>query len=128
MLNIEKYKDEISKTWKNTSYELHEAIESVMYRQGVDLGKVSFFDWLCEEYKEPILTEEEREYLKAVLKPFHEKVVYIFKSEGKTKECIVYSIYQERKYDLPLFEKGTMYKGMEESKGYTLEELGITYD
>ena len=28
-------------------------------------------------------------------------------------------------FDLPCFKKGTMYKGMEEYKEYTLEELGL---
>lgn len=28
-------------------------------------------------------------------------------------------------FSLPFFEKGTMYKGMETDKRYTLEELGL---
>lgn len=89
---------------------------------------VDFANWLEEEYKPTILTEKEKAYLSAVIKPFRKNV-----------ECIekVRSYYDENEYihiamkkdddycELPWFSKDTMYKGMEPGKSYTLEELGL---
>lgn len=77
----------------------------------------------------PILTDEEREYLKAFLKPFKNEIRSIYKSISEYYEKEDLTI--ELKADiirLPYFEKGTMYKCMEVGKDYTLDELGITYE
>ena len=84
--------------------------------------------WLEEEYKPPILDEKEKEYLSAVIKPFRKNVECIekIKTYSVGKEYI--SITMKKYYDsceLPVFKKGTMYKGMETDKAYTLEELGL---
>lgn len=81
-----------------------------------------------KEYKEPILTDLEREYLKIVFKPFHKRIEYITKAEDGDGESIDYMYDDEHATWMPPFEKGTMYKNMELCKWYTLEELGITYD
>ena len=83
--------------------------------------------WL-EEYKPTILTEKEKAYLSAVIKPFREKVKYIvkFKRYSDKKEYLYMTMKKDDDYcTLPVFEKGTMYKGMEADKKYTLEELGL---
>lgn len=84
--------------------------------------------WLDMEHKEPILDDVEKKYLSAVIKPFRNKIYTIVKwrsnsgdSEwlsfiGKVKFCTFY---------LPNFKAGTMYKGMEVGRRYTLEELGL---
>ena len=80
-----------------------------------------------EEEKE-ILDEVEKEYLRAVIKPFRKKVVGIKKIESiicHYKECISISVLNENNIYLPYFKKDTMYKGMEERKFYTIEELGL---
>lgn len=81
--------------------------------------------------KKPILDEAEKEYLSNVIKPFRDKVVDIF------KYISLYDVYEYigitiRDIDknvvymyFPSFKKGTMYKGMETGKKYTLEELGL---
>lgn len=84
-------------------------------------------NWLEEEYKPQILDDVENAYLSAVIKPFRGDVEYI--------EKINHSCLNDKQYlrielpgdycTLPLFEKGTMYKGMEVNKRYTLEELGL---
>lgn len=85
-------------------------------------------EWLEQEYQEPILDEQERKYLSAVIKPWRDKVVDIAKRPYDNYEYIVIRYYD---YDfiqtiqMPLFEKDTMYKGMELDKEYTLEELGL---
>ena len=88
-------------------------------------------DW-WEEYKEPVLTDKEKEYLSAVIKPFRDRVVYICKVE--VSECNQFISLKVKRYDeeesneyidLPYFREDTMYKNMEVDKYYTLEELGL---
>ena len=79
----------------------------------------------------PILNDAEKEYLGNIIKPFRNRIIWIGKSIYIPGEYI--EIYL-RHYDdgcssysivLPYFKKGTMYKGMELDKEYTLEELGL---
>ena len=74
-----------------------------------------------------ILDDAERRYLSAVIRPFRNKVLYIRK--GRLGDVNVeYISIQFIKCDficLPNFKSGTMYKGMEPDRGYTLEELGL---
>lgn len=78
------------------------------------------------ERKEEVLDETERKYLADVIRPFRDKVKYIYKGQewSKIKEFIHIEI-KEDALDLPYFKKGTMYKGMEIDRNYTLEELGL---
>ena len=71
-----------------------------------------------------ILTEQERQYLSLVVKPFRDEIQSISKKEGTIWEWI----YIKTKKDnstLPCFEKGKFYKGMEAGKDYSLKELGL---
>lgn len=70
-----------------------------------------------------ILDEEEKEYLSAVIKPFKDRIEYIEKVEN-ILEYIAIDLNNER-LSFPFFDKGTMYKGMELNKKYTLKELGL---
>ena len=79
-----------------------------------------------------ILDDAERRYLSAVIRPLRDKVLSIKKSSGLYAsqyfdEISVYyeSFGHDLCFDLPPFEKGTMYKGMEPGHKYTLEELGL---
>lgn len=88
----------------------------------------AFTKWLEEEYKPNILEEKEKEYLAAVIKPFREDVECIEKVESyyDKNEYIYITIKKDNDYcELPDFKNGTMYKGMELNKPYTLEELGL---
>lgn len=83
--------------------------------------------WLEEEYVPDILTDKEKAYLSAVIKPFRKRIEYIEKTDnyyvnGKQFLCIGSA---DDYCCLPFFEKETMYKGMEANKRYTLEELGL---
>ena len=86
-----------------------------------------FRKWLDAEHIEPILDDAERAYLSAVIRPFRDMVMYLIKSD----EIIVISFKYKSgdnqwSYDvahLPYF--GTMYKGMEVGRKYTIEELGL---
>lgn len=78
------------------------------------------------ELIQDILDEKEKEYLSNIVKPFRDRVENIRKLSLKQGyELIV--IHMKKEYDLcfPDFKKGTMYKGMENDKKYTLEELEI---
>lgn len=82
------------------------------------------------EEKREILDEEEKEYLRAVIKPFRDRVKYIIKIKGcmENEYIAIYikSINEDsERVALPYFEKNTMYKGMEVSEKYSLEELGL---
>lgn len=138
MTNLEFYKDKI-KDYCNHN-ELTPAVMSVMSDNEVDYDKyddsddsdVLVLNWLCEEYKEPLLTAEEREYLSTVIKPYRDKCDSI-----TIEKCV----YTSRLYEsilirletncyrdcmsLPHFKKETLYKGLETGKTYTLEELGL---
>lgn len=97
----------------------------------VEVSK-KFFEWLEEddgkECKPTILTEKEKAYLSSVIKPFRKDVEWIEKIERYDGENEYIHMTVKRNEDcceLPTFKKGTMYKGMEANKVYTLKELGL---
>ena len=105
---------------------------SNIYQDWVNSG--IFNDLLKGDVKISILTEKENEYLSAVIKPFRDRRVVIKKYEypqnEHKNECIQISVESYDKtggetVSLPIFKKGTMYKGLESNKCYTLEELGL---
>lgn len=80
--------------------------------------------------KEPILDEEEKKYLSAVIRPFRDRVIHIAKYYEKDYQYISINVspigtFYTDLILLPRFETNTMYKGMIPHKEYTLEELGI---
>lgn len=80
-------------------------------------------------YEKPILDEVEKKYLENIVKPYRDRVGFIVKTEADGCERIIICVLGLTKYNnyimLPYFYKGTMYKGMEVGKSYTLEELGL---
>ena len=75
----------------------------------------------------PVLTDEEKEYLSYVIKPFREDVLKISKFKSKVlknKEVIGFETPNGFMI-FPPFEKDKMYKNMELNKGYTLDDLGL---
>ena len=77
-----------------------------------------------KEDKKEILDEVEKEYLRAVIKPFRKRMTCIKKSRYFNYEFIILNLDNDGIF-LPSFKKGKMYKGMELNKEYTLEELGL---
>ena len=76
--------------------------------------------------KKPILDDVEREYLSNVIKPFRDRIEYIIKNSAYSPiEWITIKYKDGGATNLPLFEKGTMYQGMEVNKKYSLEDLGL---
>ena len=78
-----------------------------------------------------ILDDAEKRYLSAVIKPFRKYVISIrLQDVGVTSNQRVTVFYNDyvfgrSSFALPTFKKGTMYKGMEVGRKYTLEELGL---
>ena len=88
----------------------------------------AFTKWLEEEYKPEILTDKEKAYLSTVIKPFRKDIESVKKLENyyTAQEYIHIAMKKGTDYcSLPWFRKGTMYKGMEAYKVYTLEEFGL---
>ena len=77
-----------------------------------------------------ILTEKEKEYLSSIISPFRNRVECISKYDYRSKYEYIKIKYNEI-YDtslsinLPCFEKGTLYTGMQVDKAYSLRELGL---
>ena len=87
-------------------------------------------DLLNDEYTviklpKPILDEKEKEYLSNVIKPFRDDVKCIIKDSVDYVEWITICMKTCHDMDFPIFGVGTMYKGMEPNKEYTLEELEL---
>lgn len=139
MLNKEKYNlrqiDISTKTkdGKILFYELKirgKIIHQQIYPYGVFAcdAMEGMIGWLEEEYEPTILTEKEKAYLSAVIKPFRKDVESVKKLENYYTAQEYIRIVMKKGTDycsLPWFRKGTMYKGMEAYKVYTVEELGL---
>ena len=80
-------------------------------------------------FRNDVLDETERKYLKAVLSPFRNRDVRVTKL--KFPGCSDYYLWAALEdgdsLAFPNFPAGTMYNGMELYHEYTLEELGINY-
>ena len=93
------------------------------------------FKWLLEEYKEPILTEEDKKILKDVINVFNsfKKEIADIRKHHICRGCYLYINYIDRGEDVSCIETHTtlpfngdkLFKGMELNKSYTLEELGL---
>ena len=134
MLNIEKYKDIVLDNLDACS------IDERLNRKMVKGYCRGFYckgcgervlKWLLEEAKEPILDDVEKEYLSAVIKPFRKIIVTVSKHRlNNDLEYIVIRVKslkedEEENMCFPVFKIGTLYKGMELDKKYSLEELGL---
>lgn len=89
---------------------------------------------ISDIYNPPVLNDTEREYLKTVLKPFHENVAYVekvhyYSMNGDTfsSPAFLFIKLHDGKLEFPNFDSRKMYLGMEFNKKYKMDELGITY-
>lgn len=81
-----------------------------------------------------ILSEKEKKYLSDFIDPFKSQVTYIEKRylkdfKGNKKEFISIGIRENEKYwrqmELPLYDAGKHYKGMEIGKEYSIKDLDL---
>jgi len=89
---------------------------------------------ISDIYNPQVLNDAEREYLKTVLKPFHENVAYVekvhyYSMNGDTSSSLAFLFIKlhDGKLEFPNFDSRKMYLGMESNKKYKMDELGITY-
>ena len=93
----------------------------------IHFGK-SVNDFLNTEVDIPqphILDKEEHDYLRAVVKPYKIKSITLI--GGLINVCLRFRLENNMNewFELPVFTKDTMYKGMEVDKDYTIEELEL---
>ena len=137
MLNIEKYKDEILNEYQQLIVKnisscsdgtiMNKAIKTIAFKHCGNrlLGASSPFKWLCEEYKETILDDVEKDYLSAVIKPFRKKIKYIVIRRNGSENFLHIKLYDDEYMNFPNFKANTMYKGMEPNRWYSLDDLGL---
>lgn len=138
MLNAEKYKNEIQKLLdRGYDATLSKKTKQVVACEEIHCNNCAFCGikncfyamekWLISEYKDQILDDAEKRYLKGVIRPFRNEVLGIEKKPGSTfNEWISIVMKDNETISLPFFKKSSgMYQGMELRRKYTLEELGL---
>lgn len=140
MKNIEKYEKEISQL-VNEGNSLPCAIsiaagirkEKHCYTQDCKECYKRCLEWMYSEYKENILTEEEKDIVKAMIDFAHKcglYVVHVCKFQDELKGVYIHCKFKDKENDNTDFIESpwlpkNMFKGMENDINYTLEELGI---
>ena len=142
MKNIEKYEHEISHLVnKGSSLECSIATVAGIREEKPCYDRVckechnKCIEWMCSEYNEPILSDDEKDIIKEMLDvilKFGCEVNYVIKYDGICGKAYILLSYTNSltKYSdsmtTPWF-KNNKFKGMKADKEYTLEELGITW-
>ena len=144
MLNIEKYKDEIIEEYQNLikttaidgdGNRMNKAIRTIAYKHcgKILIGASNPFKWLCEEYKEPILNDDEKDIIKPMIDTIFKfgcSIICVTKEhyvDGSFYISIIYKndvIGHKERINSPCFNNNK-FKGMEADKLYSLEELGL---
>ena len=131
--NLQHYKEELKAIFNEHYEEPSKIIREIEAIIGVEIKGYGFQSctdailiWMAQPYKEPILDKVERKYLSDVIRPFRKEVDTISKFHTvNTMQYIYFQMKDKNGWTLPLFKKGTMYKGMVQGKHYTLDELGL---
>lgn len=115
----------------NTSFDSFEEnfiVKKVLTADCVELNNSFLVNAIILDKIKEILDDEEKEYLRKVIKPFKKRIKYIsLKNSVGEYNAVYIAVYLENddSMTLPNFKKGTMYKNMEVKKRYTLKELGL---
>ena len=137
MKNFEKYEYQISKLVnEDNALTCSIAIVSGMKKQNMcssddDCNECSkeCLKWMHSEYKEQILTDDEKEIVKAMCDFAHKcgrYVIYVSKFIDELNGVYIYCKFDNADFiESPWLEKN-MFKGMDNSRKYKLEELWIT--
>ena len=135
MLNYDKHKEEIDKIFKEGK-SLCEISQTILKEHclGCNSNKEKYancriktLEWLCQEHIEPVLSDEAKAYLKAIIEPVEGVVIRkisdynigTYKLDFFIKDG---SITIKFKTGTKLYE---YFKDMELNKTYTLKELGL---
>jgi hypothetical protein len=126
MLNIEKYKEDILKILdKEYSCGAMEMIYKFAEHKTSKPFKsyYALFNWLCEEYKEPLLTDDEKEFLQDLMKWYVFDEVYI----SNMNEIVLFkdeSSENVKRYNIAI-PSNFYFEKLQQFEGYTLEELDL---
>lgn len=130
MKNIEKYEEEIKKEIAN--FGDIPCIVKDLKDGGCDESRncvtcsMEILHWLSQEYKEPILSQEGKEFLKQLIAPFKSnKIVSVCKNEDLQILRIDYKIGWTCYSKKVLGEKWDWLKNLNPEKLYTSEDLGL---
>lgn len=131
MLNIEKYKEEILK-YTGKQYSMMCLIHEDIMKKNDCTGNCSkcrreTIEWLTSEYKESILTDEEKACLKKIIKPKRDSVIYIRKTaflKGTENEFTNIVIATKDTLEA-VVTPGMSFESMKLEREYSLEELGL---
>lgn len=109
-------------------HDYYHEVKSLSEYYGSVMSMGEFVEYKGIIYEETILTDKEKAYLTAVLKPFKEHKMVISKDDATDGYNIVITAGDvEKEYHyFPVFPyESEMYKGMEVDKKYTPSELGL---
>ena len=120
---IEGHSDNVK--YRLTEENLEYFYDGKWYTISITLHKLLNGEYKVVKLPKPILTEEEKEYLSYVIRPFRNDVKCIVKYSVDYVEWITICMKTCHDMDFPIFDIGTMYKGIEIEKEYTLEELEL---
>lgn len=132
--NLEHYKEELKKIFITdgsnpvsvASKIANKLDKNMILRAGNKYYIEDILDWMAQPYKEPVLDDVEKAYMRAVIKPFRNRIRFIVKIRYKLFEQeFIYISVEGDSITFPPFKLGTKYKGMEVGKPYSLEELGL---
>lgn len=137
MLNAEKYKDEIVKVGYDFALFANKPIvachsdeyecDTCKFHNDFTGCRAKRIKWLLEEYKEPILSDEEKKILLDIInaiKPFTDVKPLILRGIRDTTGSNIVLCYGDEDICLPTF-KDTMFEKLEKDNPYGLEELGL---
>lgn len=132
------YEFDLTEKAKNSLWEEIPMVDDILTLVRFKNGNAfTFFKWdewneLAKKHnnrliKKWVLDNSEREYLRVVLRPFKKDIECVVKyaSIGYPYEYLVVKMKRKCNWCFPMFPIGTMYQGMEESKEYTLKDLGL---
>ncbi len=121
MTNLEYYKEEI-KRWESF---LKVYIDCT--GKEIDYGEI--IDWLLEEYRKPLLTEDDKKYLRQLEKTLDIEIEKVCKQDDTRNTehiAITYNTKIEREHlSLPAYERKKKFSKLDYGKEYTMEELGL---
>lgn len=136
--NLEHYKKELTEILlddydnpRNVFSKISDRLDGQIKMSLTEHPTDAILNLMAQPYKETILDKAEKEYLSAVIKPFRNRVIDISLCGCSDKRFIRICVrrFDDRSHferiELPYFKTGTMYKGMEYCKYYSLEELGL---
>lgn len=132
MKNIEKYYDQIKKELEENYDEMSCIVYNITHdgdkccnMKCSECNKMSL-EWMIEEYKEPILTDQEKQALKHICEAMESlgKKVTVIKRYNVIANQIEFYLIEPNDH-ISLCTDDSLFSGMQAGKEYTPEELGL---